>query len=218
MTADVKPSRRKYNSPLRADQARQTRSRILDAAYRLFVERGYAGTTIAALAEATKVSPETVYLSFGSKRGLLEGVIEASIAPEEDPAAQEDALWSELATLPGARERLAAMVDYSCGILARTAAVHAVIRGAADKESFAVGLRERLLRDRLANQTERLRRYVGADLKRGLSAAEAGERYCALTSPELYFLLTVELGWTADQHRRWLSALLVAELLGPQSA
>ena len=56
----LKPSRRKYNSPLRADQARQTRSRILDAAYRLFVDRGYAGTTIAAVAETAKVSPETV--------------------------------------------------------------------------------------------------------------------------------------------------------------
>jgi AcrR family transcriptional regulator len=218
MAPDVKPSRRKYNSPLREDQARQTRSRILDASYRLFADRGYAGTTIAAVAEAAKVSPETVYVAFGSKRGLLEGVIEASIAPEEDPAAQEDALWSDLAELPTARERLAAMVDYSCGILARTAAVHAVIRGAADKESFAVALRRRLMRDRLANQTERLRRYVGENLRKGLSVAEAGERYCALTSPDIYYLLTVELGWTADRHRRWLSELIVAELLGPSSA
>ena len=46
--------------------------------------------------------------------------------------------------------------------------------------------------------------------------AEAGERYCALTSPELYYLLTVELGWTADQHRKWLTELLEIELLGPR--
>ena len=218
MSPDVKPSRRRYSSPLRADQARETRARILDAAYRLFVDRGYAGTTVAAVAEAANVSPETIYLSFGGKRGLLEGVIEASIAPDEDSAAQEDALWSELGELPSARERLTAMVEYSCGILARTAAVHAVIRGAADKESFAVALRKRLLRDRLSNQTERLRRYVGDDLRKGLSASEAGERYCALTSPELYYLLTVELGWAADQHRAWLTELLVSELLRPQSA
>lgn len=219
MSPDVKPPpRRKYNSPLRADQARQTRSRILDAAHRLFVERGYAGTPIATVAEAAKVSPETVYLAFGGKRGLLEGVIEASISPEEDPAAQEDALWSELAELPAARERLAMMVEYSCGILARTAAVHAVIRGAADKEPFAAALGKRLLRDRLANQTERLRRYVGDDLRKGLSASEAGERYCALTSPDLYHLLTAEFGWTAEQHQYWLSDLLVAQLLRPSSA
>jgi AcrR family transcriptional regulator len=214
MSAKVKSLRRKYNSPLREDQARQTRSKVLEAAYRLFVDRGYAGTTIAAVAEAAKVSPETVYVAFAGKRGLLQGVIELAIAPEEDPAAQEDALWGELATLPTARERLAAMVDYSCAILARTAAVHAVIRGAADKEAFAVALRERLMRDRLANQTERLRRYVGSEIKRGLSASEAGQRYCALTSPDLYYLLTVELEWTAEQHRRWLSDLLATDLLG----
>jgi hypothetical protein len=29
------------------------------------------------------------------------------------------------------------------------------------------------------------------------------------------YLLTVELGWTADQHKEWLIHLLAAELLGP---
>jgi len=42
----------------------------------------------------------------------------------------------------------------------------------------------------------------------------AGERYCALASPELFHLLTVQLGWTTDQHRAWLVSLLQADLLG----
>jgi AcrR family transcriptional regulator len=50
-------TRRKYYSPLRADQAEQTRRRILEAGFRLFVDRGYAGTTIAAVAEEAGVSP-----------------------------------------------------------------------------------------------------------------------------------------------------------------
>jgi hypothetical protein len=32
-------------------------------------------------------------------------------------------------------------------------------------------------------------------------------------SPEMHTLLTVELGWTPNQHREWLSHLLEAELL-----
>jgi hypothetical protein len=40
-----------------------------------------------------------------------------------------------------------------------------------------------------------------------------GQRYRALTSPELYHLLTVELGWSAGQHRAWLTDLLAVELL-----
>jgi hypothetical protein len=74
----------------------------------------------------------------------------------------------------------------------------------------------RALNDRLSAQTERIRMDLGDQLRPGLSVSEAGERYCALVSPELYSLLTVEFGWTADKHRRWLTDLLEAELLGPR--
>lgn len=219
MGEDVKSQkRRRYHSPLRADQARLTRARIADAAFRLFVERGYAGTTIAAVAAEAEVSPETVYLSFGDKRGLLEGVIEKAIAPEESPDIQEETWREAIAALPSASERLAKMVDYSCEILARTGPIHAVIRGAADKEPFASELGMRLLRQRLSNQTGRIRHCLRGDLRSGLSANEAGQRYCALTSPELHHLLTAQLGWTPDKYRRWLSLLLRSELLRPTGA
>jgi AcrR family transcriptional regulator len=207
-------SPRKYHSPLRADQARATRHRVLDAAFELFVERGYAGTTIAAVAERAGVSAETIYLSFGGKRGLLEQVIERAIAGDGESEAAEEALGAVLAETPGAGERLAAMVDYTCAILARTRPIHSVIRGAADKEPFAAELGSRLLHDRLTVQTERVRRHLHGDLRPGLSAAEAGQRYCALAGPELYHVVTAELGWTPDQHRAWLTDLLAGELLG----
>ena len=47
MAGQVKGVRR-YHSPLRADQAQQTRRKVLESARRLFVARGYAGTTVAA--------------------------------------------------------------------------------------------------------------------------------------------------------------------------
>jgi AcrR family transcriptional regulator len=211
----VKTTRRKYHSPLRADQARETRRRVLEAAFHLFVQRGYAGTTIAAVAEEAGVSAETIYLSLGGKRGLLEGVIETAIAGDDDPATPDDEWWVETARLSSPAERLGRMVEYSCGILARTRPIHSVIRGAADKEPFAAELSRRLLHDRLSAQTERVRRYLGDDLRNGLSVSEAGQRYCALASPELYSVLTVEFGWTADQHRRWLTELLGTDLLRP---
>ena len=106
------------------------------------------------------------------------------------------------------------MVEYSCRILARTRPIHAIIRGAADKEAFAADLGRRLLSERLANQTERIRRYLAGELRAGLSYSAAGERYCALASPELYHLLTVELGWSAEQHLQWVTQLLRSELIG----
>jgi hypothetical protein len=53
----------------------------------------------------------------------------------------------------------------------------------------------------------------GPDLREDLSVKEAGEGYCALTSPELYQILTVEFRWTADRHRTWVTDVLETELL-----
>jgi AcrR family transcriptional regulator len=211
VSGEVNRERRRYHSPLRADQAERTRQRILEAAYRLFAERGYAGTVITAIAEAAGVSPETIYLAFGGKRAVLEGAIEMAIAGAADGSGHADDWWTTVAGLPEASERLGRMVDYSCGILARTRPLHAVIRGAADKEAFAAELGHRLLHDRLTAQTERIRSHLADDLRPGLSIEQAGQRYCALAGPELYYLLTAELGWTADQHRA-----LTTELLGPR--
>jgi AcrR family transcriptional regulator len=213
MAGEVKAPRRAYHSPLRADQAQQTRRRVLESARRLFVDRGYAGTTVAAVADHAGVSPETIYLSLGGKRGLLEGVMD--ITGPHDSAADDETWWRAVAELPDATARLDRMVEYSCRILARTRPIHAIIRGAADKESFAAELGRRLLAERLTNQTERIQRYLADDLEPGLSIVEAGQRYCALTSPELYHLLTVELAWSVEQHNDWLINLVRAELLGP---
>ena len=212
MAHEVKSNRRAYHSPLRADQAQQTRRRVLESARRLFVEHGYAGTTVAAVAADAGVSPETIYLSLGGKRGLLEGVME--ITGPHDSATDDETRWHVVAGLPTASQRLDSIIEYSCQILARTRPIHAIIRGAADKEAFAAALGRHLLNERLANQTDRIRRFLADELKPGLSIVEAGQRYCALTSPDLYHLLTVELGWTADHHRYWLTDLLHTELLG----
>jgi AcrR family transcriptional regulator len=215
MPRRVKRSQRKYSSPLRADQAEQTRRRILTSAFGLFAKGGYAGTTIAAVADDAGVSPETIYQSFGGKRGLLEGAIEMTIAGAEDGAASQERWRAAIAEQSDARKRLQMIVEYSCRVLARTRPLHAVIRGAADKEAFAAALGHRLLHERLGAQTERIRAHLGDDLRPGLSVEEAGQRYCVLASPELYYLLTVELDWTPDRHREWLTGLLEAELLAP---
>lgn len=211
MVRAVKPPRRAYRSRLRADQAQETRRRVLEAALQLFVERGYAGTTVAAVADQAGVSPETIYLALGGKRGLLEGVMD--VTGPHGSVAEDDQWWHMVAQLPNASERLDKMVEYSCRILARTRPIHAVIRGAADKEAFAAAMGRRLLQERLNNQTERIRHYLGDQLRPGLSVGEAGERYCALASPELYHVLTVDFGWTADRHREWLTQLVRTQLL-----
>jgi AcrR family transcriptional regulator len=48
---------------------------VLDAVFELLVERGYRGTTMAAVAERAGSSKETLYAWFGSKQGLFTAVI-----------------------------------------------------------------------------------------------------------------------------------------------
>src|SRR2546422_6922518 len=83
---DVKPPRR-YDSTRRRAQAAQTRQDILKAALQLFLEGGYAGTTINDVAAAAGVAVETIYPGFGRKGALFQRGVEAAIARGGAPAA-----------------------------------------------------------------------------------------------------------------------------------
>jgi AcrR family transcriptional regulator len=63
--------KRSYRSPRRREQALATRRLILRAALELFTERGFAETSIRAVAERADVSDQTIYKAFGDKVGLL---------------------------------------------------------------------------------------------------------------------------------------------------
>lgn len=69
----VKEPGREYRSELRAEQARATRERILDATLRVMA-RGLATLSIPEVAREAGVSVPTVYRHFGSKDDLLAAV------------------------------------------------------------------------------------------------------------------------------------------------
>ncbi|ROO86942.1 TetR family transcriptional regulator [Actinocorallia herbida] len=62
-----------------------TRTRILDEALRLFAERGYAGTSVAAIEAAAGLSPHSgsLYTHFGSKEQVMAAAVERAIATAE---------------------------------------------------------------------------------------------------------------------------------------
>jgi AcrR family transcriptional regulator len=101
-----------YDSPLRADQKRATRQRILDAAGRLMEDRGLQEFSFAAIAAEAGVKERTVYRHFRNKDALLAGLWEwfqarihyGSIARTED-----ELLAKPERTFPGfdANEQLA---------------------------------------------------------------------------------------------------------------
>jgi AcrR family transcriptional regulator len=73
----------------RAEQRRKSEARILAAASRLFVERGYERTTIRAIAGAAGVDGGLVMHYFGSKQGLFQRVTHARPAPELSGSAEQ---------------------------------------------------------------------------------------------------------------------------------
>ncbi len=74
----VKP--RAYRSPRRQAQAAATRAAVLEAARALFTERGYAATTVSAVAERAGVAVDTVYAAVGRKPQLLIELVDEALA------------------------------------------------------------------------------------------------------------------------------------------
>lgn len=56
-----------------------TRKKILDAAARLFAKKGYAGTSIRDITNATKLTQPVIYYYFGSKAGLYKALLEQAL-------------------------------------------------------------------------------------------------------------------------------------------
>src|SRR6266508_46935 len=103
MAEEVKPQpRRRYDTTRRQAQAAQTRQDIVAAAQRVFLERGYSGATLTAIAQAAGVVVETIYRGFGSKASLFKVVVRAAVAGGAAPELAE--VWAQLEN-----ERLAGM-------------------------------------------------------------------------------------------------------------
>ena len=64
----------------RRERARQARDQVVGVAEELFLSRGYAATTVAAIAAQAQVSVETIYKGFGGKPGLVRAIIEKGLA------------------------------------------------------------------------------------------------------------------------------------------
>lgn len=58
----------------------QTRQRILEAAQRLFAEKGFDGTGVDAIARSAQVTKSLIYHHFGDKRGLLTSLFDKVLA------------------------------------------------------------------------------------------------------------------------------------------
>ena len=209
---EVKSSR-PYSSAVREEQAARTRARILTAADELFLDKGYARTTVQAVAERAGVARDTVHAVFGSKARLLTALIDQRLVPDgsvanvtEMPASQ--AVKNE--TDP--HRQLELFAQWITDMSTRLRPVFEILRTASAVEPEMAQVFSEMDRFRLANMHAYARWFAARGPLR-VSTKKAAEIIWTLASPEVGRMLCDELGWTQAQHARWLADTLTRSLL-----
>lgn len=204
-----KPNVRKYCSPVREQQACQTKNRILDATQRLIFERGYAKTTIEAIASEAGVSKQTVYAVFRSKRGIIAGLMDRAVMTESlfeqcDKSLESSNIQESF--------RLAAEMTYQ--VHESKGPVFELLRGAGALDPELAHI-ENESHTAHRGEQEAYVRYLlrGRKLKDGITPDMALDVFWCLTSWEVYRMLVQERGWTREIYVLWLYTMLVASLL-----
>jgi len=206
MKQEVKPTRR-YDATRRQEAAQETRQVILDAAYALFLERGYRATTMPAIAAAARVNVDTIYAAIGRKPDLVRLLLELALSGVDQPIpALQRAYVREIQAEPDARRKLVRYARAVCDIQERFVPIVQVLTEAAASDASLAALWTEISERRAANM-----RLFATDLastgrlRDGLSIDQAADIIWATNSPEFYVLLVEARGWTPDELESWLA-------------
>jgi AcrR family transcriptional regulator len=187
----------------------------VQAARALFLERGYAATTVEAISAASDVPPATVYRLFSSKLGILKALLDVSIAGDDEAAPLTDrpSVRTLLAD-PDPRNQLSGFAGITRGIMTRTEPVYRILVSAAGSDPDAAALLAQQTRHRQRGQAQiaRVLARAGA-LRPELRERAAADIIHALMSPEVYRLLVSDRGWRPERYEQWLKGTLIDQLL-----
>ena len=191
-----------------------TRRRIAESARRLFVERGFAATTIDAIAADAGISAPTIYATYGSKRAILMQLLD-----DMEVAADRDAARAAIVRAGGdPRAELRAIVDFDVRLFTRAADVIAAVRsaGAADPAFDEIRIEGEARRRRAIAPVVRAWARAGV-LRAGVSEREAADVLWAMCGDEVYRVYVRDLGWPVERYRTWLHETLIHLLLAVNS-
>ena len=214
MDEDVK-TRRPYEGAARQARTRRTRAAVVEAARCLFLERGYSATTIEAISDRSDTPQPTVYRLFSSKLGILKSVLDVSIGGDDQAVAMLNrpevrALLSN----EDPKNQLAGFCVLVQEVMGRAGPVHRILADAARSDQDAASLLAEIARQRHEGQRRVARSLARSDaLRPGLRERDAADIIHALASPEVYGLLVVDRGWSAERYEKWLRSILIVQLL-----
>jgi AcrR family transcriptional regulator len=199
--AEEQQPKRRYNSTRRQAQAAETRRQIVEAARGLFAEHGYAGTTMEMLARASGVAVETVYAIFGNKRAILARLVDVSVGGDEAPVALLDRAGPQALLRERDQRRQVRMFAHGIReIMERMSPIFEILRIAAKTEPDIALLLQRLLQERLQGMMFFVQAVRNnGPLRPEVNELNAAETAWAVSSAEMYRLLTVDRAWSGDQ-------------------
>lgn len=196
----------------------ETRRRILASAIDVFAESGYAAATVAKISERADVSVQSIYSSWGNKRGLLRGMLESQLISEQhgevNPENMPVAMLADFDPAGAGPRELIAHVTHQFRLLTERAAVgfQTYAQAAAiDPEAEAdwqnlMEIRRMAIRNLLGN--------IPADqLRPGLTPESAGDTAWVIASPQSYELMVIRAGFSYDEFEAWVRVTLEAALL-----
>lgn len=197
-------------SSYRHEQAEATRARIGEAAQTLFATRGYAATSMDAIAREAGVANRTVYAVFGAKRHILSQICERWLE-----RAGARALAEKVLGMPDAMDRLRGAATWLTTLYATDFDVALILDSALDEDAETRELLHAKLRGR-NRVMDTLIASVESEL--ALPLADAQAVYRALGATGVYRELVIDSKWAPDRFERWLADTLALQLAGESSA
>ena len=215
----AKAARKRYESPLREAQARSTRMLVLDAARKLFAEKGYVATSVDEIATSAGVGRATVFASVGGKPALLKQAYDVAIVGDDAPVPLIERPRSRsIQADPDPRSQLARYAEVATEICSRVAGIYEAVRQASGADPVARDLWTEILRQRRVGMDNLIRALAGkTELRAGLDPKSAADLAWVLVDPGLYQMLVGQRGWSPLQYQAWLTDLLQTQLLPRRS-
>ncbi len=177
--------------------------------------RGYAATTIPAIADAAGVAVATVELAFASKPRLLKAAIDVAIAGDDQPVPMLEREWAVHALATTTVAELLAVVG---GVLRESMTRSAgLVSAAFDVAATDPGMRA--VADELGRQRAITVAWIvdavaaRSPLRPGLPREIAIDTVWLLMDPVVFQRLTQERGWTPEQYEQWFTESVARLLL-----
>lgn len=211
----------------RAEGALATRRRMVKAAYDQFCAQGYAGATVASIAQAAGVAVPTIYYTFGTKAALLAEALGAAVLgfdhwrqPPPDPEIGEllpwHRWWADFQAAATSDDALEIFLVNGAMILQRVGALSPALHGASgDPEAAEVVRVAEQRRQEAYREALRVIAAMPGGLRQGLTLSGATDILMVLFSSDLHQALRAGRGWSAARCTEFLVELVKGQLLGP---